>query len=184
MPLINWMKLLLNSPNLVIGLNKKMIIKRPRVKRLIRMSNQQKKVNLRRKLPLQLLKLKSQQLPQLKLPLQKLKKLKQLQLQLILDLHHLQLKQKKKPLQKQLLMIKKPIYPQQVEKLPPKQKKPKNQLKAPKRTSKKQKNLLEFLKKSCTLKLNSRPLSLPQQKIQLLKQLKLWTSKERKERKI
>jgi len=64
----------------VIGLNKKMIIKRPRVKRLIRMPNQQKKVNLRRKLPLQLLKLKSQQLPQLKLPLLKLKKLKQLQL--------------------------------------------------------------------------------------------------------
>jgi len=46
MPLINWMKLLLNSPNLVIGLNKKMRIKRQRVKRLIRMPNQQKKVNL------------------------------------------------------------------------------------------------------------------------------------------
>lgn len=165
------MKLLLNSPNLVIGLNKKMRIKRQRVKRLIRMPNQQKKVNLQRKLPLQL--------PQLKLPQLMLKKLKQLQLQLILDLHHLQLKQTKKS----LLMIKKPIYPQQVQKLSPKQKKPKNQLKAPKRTSKKQKNLLEFLKKSCTLKLNSRPLSPPQQKIQLLKQLKLWTSKERKERK-
>lgn len=165
------MKLLLNSQNLVIGLNKKMRIKMQRVKMLIKIPNQQKKVNLLRKLPLQLLKLKNQLLHQLKLPQQMLKKLKQLQLQLILVRHHLQLQQTVNPLHLQ------------VEKLPIKQKKPKNQLKAPKRTSKKWKNLLEFLKKSCTLKLNSRPLLLQLQEIQLLKQLKLWTSKERKERK-
>jgi hypothetical protein len=62
------MKLLLNSQNLVIGLNKKMRIKMQRVKMLIKIPNQQKKVNLLRKLPLQLLKLKNQLLHQLKLP--------------------------------------------------------------------------------------------------------------------